>query len=183
MTVTSARPKLRLSERNAKYIQAFLSRSLHDLPLPLLRGGGTVCLANHSPLLSGGEGGGHPRIIPPPLRRGRGEVTPESSPLLSGGGGGRSPPNHSPLLSGGEGGGHPRIIPPPLRRGRGRSPPNHPPSSQEGPGEVTNYKARGRPPPRSHVNFLKMCQKTREALKIVNFTVIGRILRKKALTL
>ena len=27
------------------------------------------------------------------------------------------------------------------------------------------------------------CQKVREALKIVNFTVIGRILRKKALTL
>ena len=153
MTVTSAKPKLRLSERNAKYIQAFLSRSLHDLPLPLLRGGGTVCLANHSPLLSGGAGGGHPRITPPSSQEGPEEVTPESSPPPLRRGRGRSPPNHSPLLSGG---------------GGGRSPITRP-----GEGH----------PPRSHVNFLKMCQKLREALKIVNFTVIGRILRKKALTL
>jgi len=168
MTVTSAKPKLRLSERNAKYIQAFLSRSLHDLPLPLLRGGGTVCLANHSPLLSGGAGGGHPRITPPLLSGGAGGGHPRIIPPPLRRGRGRSPPNHSPLLSGGEGGGHPRIIPPPLRRGRGGG---------------HQLQGRGRSPPRSHVNFLKMCQKLREALKIVNFTVIGRILRKKALTL
>ena len=34
------------------------SRIKKDLPRPLLRGGGIICIAHHSPLLSGGDGGG-----------------------------------------------------------------------------------------------------------------------------
>ena len=60
-----------------------------DLPHPLLRGGGIVCLSNQSPLLRGGG------IV----------CLANQSPLLRGGGI-VCLANQSLLLSGGDGGGH-----------------------------------------------------------------------------